>query len=255
MFRDWRPPGAGCRRTATSPSSRIPPAGSSPTTRRTWIVGSATWPAERSGREPSAWSENALLRDETPQSTKGVYLGWDREATEKKTKKGQKPGVASYAIRLPDALPADWPATGNRRLVFCLANNKMDVPETDLTVEVTSAGGAAARLPLSRFAPVSPPRSRGETAARGDFETTRRRSCAQASRSAEFARANAARPGSTAHHARLDRTPKGEVVLTTGWKWSDQGRHLNIEHRNTEHRTSSRTAWCQNSMVPLCHSA
>jgi hypothetical protein len=173
------------------------------------------------GENLSAWSENALLlRDETPQSTKGVYLGWDREAREKKAKKGQKPGVARYTIRLPDALPADWPATGNRRLVFALANNKMDVAEADLTVELVSAAGISARLPLSRFAPVCPPLKSRLTKwpLEHYFQMNRPAELVLQSFSlplAEFAKANGAFDPARLRTIRLvfDRTPKGEVVL------------------------------------------
>ena len=173
------------------------------------------------GENLSAWSENALLlRDDTPQGTKGVYLGWDREAQEKKAKKGQKPGVASYTLQLPDALPADWPVAGNRRLVFALANNSLDVPEADLTVEVVSAGGATARLPLSRFAPICPPLKSRLTKwpMEGYFEMTRPAELVLQGFSlplAEFARANAAFDPARLRTIRLvfDRTPKGEVAL------------------------------------------
>lgn len=173
------------------------------------------------GENLSAWSENALLlRDDTPQGTKGVYLGWDREALEKKAKKGEKPGVASYTIQLPDPLPAEWPAAGNRRLVFALANNQLDVPEADLTVELVSATGAAARLPLSRFAPICPPLKSRLTKwpMENFFELTRPAELVLQGFSlplAEFARANATFDPAQLRTVRLvfDRTPKGEVVL------------------------------------------
>jgi hypothetical protein len=173
------------------------------------------------GENLSAWSENALLlRDDTPQGTKGVYLGWDREALADKAKKGQKPGVASYSIRLPDVQPPDWPVSGGRRLVFALANNKMDVPEADLTVELVSATGASVRLPLSKFAPICPPLKSRLTKwpMEGYFELTRPAELVLQVFSlplAEFAEANAAFDPAQLRTVRLvfDRTPKGEVVL------------------------------------------
>ena len=185
-------------------------------------VSSATLPGGTiRGENLSAWSENTLLlRDDTPQGTKGVYLGWDREALEKKAKKGQKPGVASYAIRLPDVPPADWPAAGNRRLVFALANNQMDVTRADLSVELVSATGAAARLPLGKFAPICPPLKSRLTKwpMESYFELTRPAELVLQGFSlplAEFSKANAAFDPAQLRTIRLvfDRTPKGEVVL------------------------------------------
>jgi dienelactone hydrolase len=185
-------------------------------------VGTATLAGATShGENLAAWSENALLlRDETPQGTKGVYLGWDQEALAKKAAEGKPPGVATYSIRLPEPLPAGWTLSAGSRLVFSLANNNLDEPHADLSVELVAAGDTTVRLPLSRFAPVCPPLKTRLTKwpMENYFPLTRPAELVLQTFSlplAEFARANAAFDPARLRAIRFvfDRTPKGEVAL------------------------------------------
>lgn len=141
--------------------------------------------AKIEGRNLTLWKQEdlAFRQGEGTKQNQVVYLGWKRAK--------DKPGPpATYAVRLPQELPDDWkPPGAGSRLVFSLADSGEDAPDPkeekgkkkkeksdaekekeekerearaeldrkegkeplDLSIELVSAGGAAVRLPLSRF--------------------------------------------------------------------------------------------------------
>jgi dienelactone hydrolase len=99
-------------------------------------------------------------RMDWPFRVKAVYLGW---------KAAPHRGTAAYRIALPEATAAGWGLDGQSRLVFMAADtgehpDPAGAPAAaatrkdpiDFTVEIATADGVVARVPLSRIAPLAP---------------------------------------------------------------------------------------------------
>jgi hypothetical protein len=147
------------------------------------------------GDSLATWKEGVIPyrgRGGDTQQTSAVWLGWNnRLAGDDTTRRGRP---AWYAVTLPDTLPAAWRLSRDASLSLQLtattvtppprkpapdstkrdsterdstkraaapprprAAAKTDPPPIDLTLEVVDAAGTAARVPLSRYAPVRRP--------------------------------------------------------------------------------------------------
>lgn len=121
--------------------------------------------AREDGDGLAVWREQELdYRNGDPQRNHAAYLGWQ-------TAEGDQT-PPNYEITLPDGLAQQWRLDARDRLVFSLASANEDPPGApadpaagedapeapiDLTLELITADGVAAELPLSRLAPVPPP--------------------------------------------------------------------------------------------------
>jgi hypothetical protein len=122
-------------------------------------LSTATAPGARlAGEHLTVWREQPAAAKWQTMDNQTVYVGWDRERTG---------ATATYEVELPEeglvlsekgvlVLSAayageDSPGGPGAR---SLARGQVPV---DWTVELVDAGGARARLPLSRFAPIRPP--------------------------------------------------------------------------------------------------
>jgi hypothetical protein len=138
----------------------------------------------QSGENLSLWRAQELKgRSDYSFKNNAVFLGWDNE--EKKS--GDKKGIATYSVTLPDGIDAQWQLSEKAKLVFSAADTDEDPHQAeikdekkdsktadkekkkesdkekdkkrdpiDLTLELVSRGGATASLPLSRFLPIQP---------------------------------------------------------------------------------------------------
>jgi hypothetical protein len=120
----------------------------------------------------SIWYEGKIPYRHGDRDYNAVFLGWNRAE--------QKKGAGSpvYSMFLPADGARNWKLGPNSVLTMSLAvtddkapppgktledmpqdkdQNKKKPEPTDLTVELTTAGGATARLPLSRFGILPPP--------------------------------------------------------------------------------------------------
>ncbi|HLJ48403.1 MAG TPA: hypothetical protein VKU01_20450 [Bryobacteraceae bacterium] len=124
------------------------------------------------GENLSIWREARIPFRHGDRDYNGVYLGWNREP-----QKGMTPGMPVYSISLPEAHgnpganPAlslsvavtdeDAPPPGlkpDEKPKDNKKDEKKKEPEpTDFTVEIQSADGTTARVPLSRFGLLPPP--------------------------------------------------------------------------------------------------
>lgn len=94
----------------------------------------------------SARIEALTLRDgQTSQGVQALRLTWPD---------GSQP---QYAITLPEGQTADWGLTPDHALTFALASVPGEPVAAGLVVEVETAVGQTARLPLSDFGPILPP--------------------------------------------------------------------------------------------------
>lgn len=82
------------------------------------------------------WTERTLPLPYTRQNH-GVHLEWNQTD-------------ASYSLPVPEGSVPGWDAV----LRFAQMSLREELP--DLTVELTATGGARARVPLSRFNPLTP---------------------------------------------------------------------------------------------------
>jgi hypothetical protein len=149
----------------------------------------ATLPGARIEQQGLAlWREQYLPFKSGNTRDTVVYLGWKPPAADAAKDKPKPTEPPSYSILLPDGLGRAWGVTGESELRFALGQVDKKVPDEDekakggmagggrqavdgkkadakdkkkddptrpvpldLTIELTSANGAAVRLPLSRF--------------------------------------------------------------------------------------------------------
>jgi dienelactone hydrolase len=89
--------------------------------------------------------ETLKLRDgQTAQGNKALHLAWDA---------GSQP---SYAITLPQEKASDWGLSPEHSLTFALASVPGEAVAGDVWVELVTAVGQTARLPISDFGPILP---------------------------------------------------------------------------------------------------
>jgi hypothetical protein len=138
----------------------------------------------QAGENLNLWRAQELKgRSDYSFKNNAVFLGWDNE----ERKGADKKGTAAYSITLPDALAEQWQLNGKARLAFSAADTDEDPHQAevkdekkdsgegekekkkvsdkekdkkrdpiDLTLELVSRDGTAARLALSRFLPIQP---------------------------------------------------------------------------------------------------
>jgi dienelactone hydrolase len=104
------------------------------------------------GEHLTVWRQGDVAsRTELPSRVPAVHLGWDRAATG---------AIARYRITLGEAAAAQLRLDAASRLVLMVADTKTAAESrgaaTDFTIEIATADGAVARLPLSRIAPLPP---------------------------------------------------------------------------------------------------
>jgi hypothetical protein len=86
-----------------------------------------------------------LRDDQTDQGNKALHLAWIA---------GTQPG---YTISLPPAKAAGWGLSSEYSLTFALASVPGAAVAQEVWVELATAVGQTARLPLSNFGPILPP--------------------------------------------------------------------------------------------------
>jgi dienelactone hydrolase len=104
------------------------------------------------GERLKVWREERLRlrsKDESNQNNNVVRLGWEKAGTDS--------APAEYRLTLPDGLAQQWHLNAEAKLCFALANAGEKQEPVEVTLELASADGVKASLPLSRFAQLSPP--------------------------------------------------------------------------------------------------
>jgi hypothetical protein len=105
-----------------------------------------------SGEGLAVWRQGDVKsRTNGPSRVPAVLLGWNQAATNT---------IARYRVTLGEAAAAQLRLDAASRLVLMVADTKTaaeshGVP-TDFTIEIATADGAVARVPLSRIAPLPP---------------------------------------------------------------------------------------------------
>ena len=114
--------------------------------------------ATQAGEHLTLWREGDFKgRGAWPFRVRTLYLGWSRDSSL---------AAAAYRITLPGTTAAEWALTSDSRLVFAAADArdvpdarrdaKQPYPPVDFTIELVTADGTAARVPLSRVFPLPP---------------------------------------------------------------------------------------------------
>ncbi len=102
------------------------------------------------GERLTGWREEKLplrLDSESNQANNVVRLAWGKDET----------SPSAYHVRLPEGLASQWQLNAETRLNFGLANASESREPVEISLELTAADGASARLPLRRFATLAPP--------------------------------------------------------------------------------------------------
>jgi dienelactone hydrolase len=116
--------------------------------------------SSQAGENLTVWREGDFKgRGAWPFRVRTLYLGWDRAGSPAAGKTGR------YRITLPDTAAATWALGPNSRLVFAVADARDDpgarearqrYEPVDFTIELVTADGVAAQLPLSGVLPLPP---------------------------------------------------------------------------------------------------
>ena len=209
-----------------------------------------------SGDSLAVWREGELqLRSRNrpttsaEQENQAVWLGWNNHIAGEDTARMGRP--ASYTVAFPDTLAPAWGLDGGWTLDLLLAatdempeprrpegrdsadaktskrkknkgreDGNSRKPPIDLSIELTDAGGASARLPLSRYGPIRRPLET-HILRRGDLEKKRFESLSELVLQGyslpleDFSEQNPQLDLSRLRTVRLlfDRTPAGTVVV------------------------------------------
>ncbi|MCK9279871.1 MAG: hypothetical protein M0P71_04565 [Melioribacteraceae bacterium] len=101
----------------------------------------------------SVWSENSLtLRDfgNSLQDNYGVYLGWNQNDSLYKNK------TATYSFTFNDSLTKQNLFSDSTRFFFFIANNKVDIDTTDLSIVLSDNSGNQSSIRLCDYYDITP---------------------------------------------------------------------------------------------------